>query len=47
MLYSRKAQEAFQERPHLYFGSPKGDPHEPTGRSHQRSEHKHKDKVNG
>ena len=29
------AREAFQERPHLYFGSQMGDPHELTGRSHQ------------
>jgi hypothetical protein len=27
MMYSRQAQEAFQERPHLYFGSQRGDPH--------------------
>lgn len=30
-----KAREAFQERPHLHFGSQTGDPHELAGRSHQ------------
>ena len=35
ILYSLEAREAFQERPHLYFGSQKGDPHGPAGRSHQ------------
>ena len=30
-----QARKAFQERPHLYFGSQTGDPHELTGRSHQ------------
>ena len=30
-----RAREAFQERPHLHFGSQMGDPHELAGRSHQ------------
>jgi len=27
MMYSHEARKAFQERPHLYFGSRKGNPH--------------------
>lgn len=46
MMYSHKAREAFQERPHLYFGSPKGDPHSKQVAHTNAQKHKHKDKVN-
>jgi hypothetical protein len=39
MTHSPEAKIAFEERPHLYFGSlQKGNPHAPAGRSHQREE---------
>gem|GEM_PF-3792420 len=43
MMYSREARKAFEERPHLYFGSQAGDPARATGRSHQPSQHKPRD----
>ena len=43
MRYAHQAQEAFRERPHLYFGSHEGRPAPLTGRSHQLSEQRHRD----